>query len=70
MGSHYRFKSSREGFKKFIPKAVKALFTEQENPKGTESINKFLKYLRCGAELPTPVHLTMHPSGTYGTGFL
>lgn len=42
MGSHYRFKSSRKGFKKIIPKAVKNIFIEQENPEGIEFF-KFCK---------------------------
>lgn len=32
MGSHYRLKSSRKGFKKINPKAVKNTFIEQEKP--------------------------------------
>lgn len=42
MGSHYRFKSSRKGFKKIIPKAAKNTFIEQENPEGIEFF-KFCK---------------------------
>lgn len=55
MGSHYRFKSSRKGFKKTIPKAMKTILTEQENPKSTEFVKKLLEY---------PKHLVMPPSRT------
>lgn len=57
MGSYYKFKSSRKGFKKTIPKAVKNIFIKQENPKGTEFVKEVSEVFDVYYGLLTVKHL-------------